>query len=142
MTTVVALNIFYGVGVEESAAHYLLFAIILALQDRRRLSALYVFNGRVPGALPAQRAISGRSRLVLKTLLILFVLYERPSNSVYGRLERLAGMAQPTAGIFVVERFVLNGDTTPPVVGDRRTWQQIELRPAFPLRSFPNRITI
>jgi uncharacterized membrane protein YphA (DoxX/SURF4 family) len=140
MANVVALNFFYDVPVKLFSSHLLLMVVFLLVPESRRLVELLVLNRPTqPRALERPFALSRRVEWGLRGVKALFIGW-----LVYGvvdtRLEsrRMWGADVPRPalyGLYQVESFTRDGQTLPPLLGDRTRWRTVAIN------SF-NRVTL
>lgn len=126
MSNVVMLNFSYDVPVKLYSTHLLLMALFLLLPDARRLANLFLLNR---AAEPAEirplfaRPKWHRAALVLRTLFLLAVVGTTLYQS-YTVREQFS-QHSPLYGVWEVEEFSLDGETRPPLVGDRERWRRV-----------------
>ncbi|MFN8580063.1 MAG: hypothetical protein U0163_03680 [Gemmatimonadaceae bacterium] len=128
---VVMINLSYDVPVKLFASHLLLACVFLLLWDARRLTTFLVLNRAASGTNaydpPFTRRWQHQLRWVAKAAFVLLFLI-LPLRDSYRRWYAQAHEppSRPfAAGVYDVRRFVVNGDTVPPLVSDSLRWRDV-----------------
>lgn len=142
MANVVLIDIAYDVTVKMFAIHLMLMVMVLLLDDAKRLFNVLLFNRT---AAPRQDLplISNRryriSGYAVKTLLIGYILIATLQFSGEIRDNRLNNLKQDTLhNKYIVDQFVINSDTLPPLRGDKTRWDEVLIGSSYS----PTRMTI
>lgn len=129
MTNVAMINYCFDVPVKLYSSMLLLMACFLLAQDFRRLIGVFITHK--PVAPPTFPAILKTRRMrivrfVLKTLIILSLLYGNISQGMEGSKKYGDNRKRPPLyGIYNAELNVRNNDTLPPVITDSTQWRQL-----------------
>ncbi|MFY1828852.1 DoxX family membrane protein [Myxococcus fulvus] len=130
MANVVALNFFYDVPVKLYSTQLLLFAVLLALPDLRRLANVFVLNRatqpaslELPFPLPTRVLWATRAA---KALFIGWLLYNGVTRG-YERYTQWGDGAPPPlfTGLYQVESFTRDGQELPPLLTDPHRWRAV-----------------
>ncbi|MEO8429605.1 MAG: hypothetical protein ABI651_21135, partial [Verrucomicrobiota bacterium] len=129
LANVLALNLWYQVGVIIVSAHMLVMALFLIAPDARRLADLLLWHRAVPAVrFPPlfQRAWLERAVTVCKYGVFLLLATKMLWTFYNVRSAMIAAAkAQPLAGIWTVEEQELDGQVLPPLVNDARRWKYL-----------------
>ena len=138
MTNVLMLDISYGTFVKITALHLLLLAMFLTLPDLPRLTNVLLLErsvtagglGRTSWTHPWMRYIVAGAKAIVVAYLIGTPLVEayRTSTSIYRSVAE-----RPLHGLYVVERFVRNGEEV--AAADARRWQLVAIDALTPTYS-------
>ncbi|MBT1695965.1 hypothetical protein KK083_03695 [Fulvivirgaceae bacterium PWU4] len=130
MANVVLMDIGYDVSVKMFAIHLLLMTILLMADDAARLMKFFVLNQPTQPVHYAPLFTEKRTRMigyVLKTLIIGYftvttvnMLTDRMKNEHDHRNDHVSG-------IYKIRKFVVNGDTLPPLGTDAVRWKNFIL---------------
>jgi hypothetical protein len=111
--------------------HLFFASVFLLLHDARRLFSLFILNHPAPANLayepPFQAGWPRYVRWGVKAVLVLYMLI-LPFQSGWTRAEaiRRTPPSRPlTAGVYDVQRYVLNGVTVPPLLADSVRWRDV-----------------
>jgi hypothetical protein len=135
MTNVAMLDLCYDVGAKLFSCHLLLFMVILALPDWRRLVDLLLRNRATESVLLAP-PLSVRwlkvSGVMLKTAVIGGFIYAGVDDSVRAILRPASAPSAAVSleGVFDVRDFVQN-DVPVPAWSDPKRWQTVTFTPLF-----------
>ena len=135
MTNVAMLDFCYDVGVKLFSCHLLVFLVILAWPDRRRLADFFIRNQATePVSLTPPRSarwlkISGA---MLKTTVICGFIYMGLGDSLRSILRPTTAPSAAISleGVFDVQDFIRN-DIPVPAWSDPKRWQTVTLTPLF-----------
>lgn len=148
MANVLLMNMTFDVPVKLYSAHYLLFAIVLAGPDLRRLIDVLWFHRTTAGATirrpwPAGRA--GTLLTVAKGLLVASILWNGPIDRTWRWLDTPRPPKSEFYGIYEVESFTRDGAELPPLTTDTSRWRRLGIdeqnRAAIQLMN-DNRMTV
>ena len=126
MSNVVALNFSYDVPVKLLSVHMLAMAVFLAAPDAKRLTSVFFLNR---AAAPARmetmlrKPTLRRAAFVLEMILLIAVT---GSSLAFAHSQvRARPLTSPLTGIWQVEEFSLDGETSPQLVPDNVRWQRL-----------------
>jgi hypothetical protein len=128
MTNVLMMNLAFDVPVKLYSAHYLAFAMVLAVPDLRRLAnVLLLHRPTVPASLvrawPAGRA--AKLLIVVKALMVIWVLWLIPTQRIWRFVDAPPRVKPTYYGIYEVEVFSRNGVELPPLTTDAYRWRRV-----------------
>ena len=128
---VVMINLGYDVPVKLFASHLLLACTFLLALDAPRLLGFLALNRAAPGTALYDPPWSGTRARVLHgvaKVVMVVILLVLPAWSDYQTWERqrhpVAAVPLPV-GVYDVTRFVVHGDTIPPLVADTLRWRDV-----------------
>ena len=124
MANVSVLDIVHRVGISEKAFNYMLMAAFLVLPDTTRLINFYFRNRPLPPATLEPPLFPIRP--AVKLAVVAFALF-LSINFLWGSRSYIFHVrARPSLnGIYRVERFIRNGDTLTPRMGDSTRWDRV-----------------
>ncbi len=128
-SNVVMINLAYDVPVKLYASHLLLACVFLLVQDAPRLFAMLVLNRGASPATLYDPPYSGTRFTVANwstKLAVVLLWLVMPTYQSWQRAKTNAtpAVAVPlAAGVYDVRRFVVSGDTLPPVAGETTRWR-------------------
>lgn len=141
MANVVLIDIAYDVTVKMFAIHLMLMVMVLLLDDAKRLINVLILN-KATKATRESPLIAARYRVpgyVVKILLIGYILIATLQFSGEIRSNRIANLEQAILhSMYVVDQFIINSDTLPPLRGDQTRWDEMMVGSSFS----PTRMTI
>jgi uncharacterized membrane protein YphA (DoxX/SURF4 family) len=131
MANVAMMNLCYDVPVKINSLHFLLMAMVLVAEDRRRLLNLLVLN------LPTEPRPSGRfwpegwkttlARFA-HALVLLWIFGSTPAElTLVWRAQRSAGTPHPLEGVYEVQTFKRGGEEVPPTLTDVTRWRELHI---------------
>jgi uncharacterized membrane protein YphA (DoxX/SURF4 family) len=142
MANVVLIDIAYDVTVKMFAIHLMLMVMVLLLDDAKRLINLLVLNRPTMAAKEPALISNPKYRIagyVIKTLLIGYILIATLQFSGEIRDNRLANQERAILhSKYVVDQFIINGDTLPPLRGDTTRWDEMMVGSSYS----PTRMTV
>jgi len=142
MANVVLIDIAYDVTVKMFAIHLMLMVMVLLLDDAKRLFNVLLFNRTAVPRQDLPLISNPRYRIpgyAVKTLLIGYVLIATLQFSGEIRDNRLNNLKQDTLhNKYIVDQFVINSDTLPPLRGDKARWDEVLIGSSYS----PTRMTI
>lgn len=142
MANVVLIDIAYDVTVKMFAIHLMLMVMVLLLDDSKRLFNLLLFNRPTATRKELPLISNPKYRIpgyVIKTLLIGYVLIITLQFSGGIRENRLNNLKQNTLhSKYIVDQFVINSDTLPPLRGDKARWDEMMIGSSYS----PTRLSI
>jgi len=129
MANVVLIDIAYDVTVKMFAIHLMLMVVVLLLDDAKRLFNVLLFNRAMAPRLELPLISNPKYRLphyALKTALIGYGLFAILQFSGGIRETRRNNLKpHPLHGKYVVDQFVINHDTLPPLRDDEARWDEV-----------------
>ena len=122
MTNVAAMNYCYDVPVKLYSTHLTLLALVILLPDVRRLIDILVLNRATE-----RRSLRYPHFPITGTILKLLVLAMVVAPGIHSRLQRYAASEEVPElyGIWDVERFVVDGTESPPLLTDVGRWKHL-----------------
>lgn len=142
MANVLLIDISYDVTVKMFAVHLTLMIVVLLLDDFKRLIAFMVLNKPTQPIKRTPLFSSPKARLLgygIKTLLIGYILIITFNFSGGIRARNVENRKQTVLhDKYLVETFVINGDTLPPLRGDKNRWDEMMIGSSYS----PNRMTV
>ncbi|UWZ84841.1 hypothetical protein [Occallatibacter riparius] len=121
MTNVVFMDLSYDVGVKALSAHFALFALFLLADRMKPLADLLIFNRSTQAVpcIPLARCkwIDLAAQLsvpVLGTFLLFFFMFF--GYRAYGRVQARAADRSPLYGIWDIDSFTVNGQSSGPLL--------------------------
>lgn len=142
MANVVLIDIAYDVTVKMFAIHLTLMVMVLLLDDAKRLFNVLLFNRATSPHRELPLISNPKYRIpgyVVKTLLIGYVLIATLQFSGEIRDNRIGNLEKAVLhSKYIVDQFVINNDTLPPLRGDANRWDEMMLGSSFS----PTRMTI
>lgn len=142
MANVVLIDISYDVTVKMFAIHLVLMVMVLLVDDAKRLLNVLVLNKATAPIKAPPLFDSPKLRLVgygLKALLIGYILIATLNFSGGIRSRSLDNRKQAILhDKYLVEHFIINNDTLPPLRGDALRWDEMMIGTSYS----PNRMTI
>ncbi len=128
MTNVLLMNLTFDVPVKLYSAHYLLFAIILAAPDARRLLRVLFLNRATQPAVIVRPWPTGRAGILMsvaKLLMVVWVLWGTPVQRIWRWAERPTPVKSEYYGLYEVESFTRDGTERPPLTTDMLRWRRV-----------------
>lgn len=122
MINVAALNYCYDVPVKLYSSHLAFMAFIIMLPDLRRLVDILLLNRATE-----RRDLRYPHLPIIGTVVKLLMLFVIVAPGIHSRLQRYAGYddVPDLYGIWDVERFVVDGVESPPLVTDVGRWRHL-----------------
>ncbi len=129
---VVMINLAYDVPVKLFAMHLFICCVLLLLYDAPRLFGFFILNQPAPGNFsyeppPVSAPWQRYARWGVKAVLLYFILLT-PIQSGWVRADALARTPAPrpfAAGVYDVQRYVVNGVAIPPLLADSVRWRDV-----------------
>lgn len=130
LSVVVMLNFCFGIIVKLSSMHYLLIALFVLWNDRRRLMNLLLLNKSTAPLVyvPLFRSVlwSRLFSMFLFALVACILFQQIDRNRV--NWKRLSTFSQrPLYGIYITDYFIRGADTTFPLQTDSLRWKKITI---------------
>ncbi len=129
MANVVLIDIAYDVTVKMFAIHLTLMVMVLLLDDAKRLFNVLLFNRATSPHRELPLINNPKYRIpgyVVKTLLIGYILIATLQFSGGIRDTRISNRENAVLhNKYVVDQFVINQDTLPPLKGDANRWDEM-----------------
>ncbi len=127
---IVAINFCYDVPVKLFSLHLLLMCIFVIITEGKRMLDFFLFNRPIPPAdlspvFTTKKWL--RTRIVLKSIVILFVLVAPLALLIYEEAAYGEDPKSPLYGVYAVQDFVRNNDTIPPLTTDTARWGKLLL---------------
>lgn len=132
MVNVMVMNFTFDIPVKLYATLLVLMAVFLIAPDTRRLLQVVLWNEATQPRRPYVFKLSRRWRIVALIVKIIFVgvIFGGDAYSSWRAVHTYGDRRPkpPLYGIFDVDRFVLRGDTLPPLTTDTKRWKQLILQ--------------
>jgi hypothetical protein len=128
MANVLMMNLAFDVPVKLYSAHYLAFAVVLAVPDFRRLVNVLVLHRAAPAVTvsrPWPTARAGRLLHVVKALIVMGILWTVAGERVWRWAETPRAAKSEFNGIYDVGTFLREGVERPPLTTDSLRWRRV-----------------
>jgi uncharacterized membrane protein YphA (DoxX/SURF4 family) len=128
MANVFLMNMTFDVPVKLYSAHYLIFALVLAAPDAKRLLNVLVWHRPADAASitrPWPTGRAGRLFTIVKALIVIWILWMGATQQIWRWAERPVPPKSEYYGIYEVERFTYNGEERPPLTTDALRWRRV-----------------
>ena len=127
LSTVVMINFCYTISAKNFSSHFLLIAICLLWQDRKRLANIFFLNKSTTPVAYTPIINHQVWRKVLQISLFTFIgcmLYKH-INENRDMWNKGIRISRPLSGIYDTEYFVKGTDTLPPLQTESHRWKQV-----------------
>ena len=129
MLNIFMMNMSYDIPVKLYSFHLMAFALIISLQDYKRLLNLFFLNKptkTVESFKLFKNSKWNKVALALKIVFLGYMFYSGTSSSIENSYQYGTRAPKPVMyGIYDVEDFVINSDTLPPLLTDSIRWRRI-----------------
>ena len=129
LSTVVMMNLCYGIGVKLFSLHFLTIALFLFLEDSKRLVHFFILNKAIDVApeLPLiQHPLGRKILLFIQIGLGIWMLNVQIADARSSEREFGYKFPKPLFyGVYKTEFFLRNDDTIPSVESDSLRWKQL-----------------